>query len=147
MLPEQFDAPVLFIGRIRTPWIERHHCPRRGDPDGPLCCIEVDERWWPALDTIETHPSLEILYWMHLARRDLVRQNPKNRGALFGTFALRSPNRPNPIASSVVKLVEVKPDGLLVRGLDCVDGTPLIDIKPSRCPLWEAATAAEGSRA
>ena len=48
----------------------------------------------------------------------------------MGTFALRSPVRPNPVASSVVKLEATEPGALLVRGLDCVDGTPLLDIKP-----------------
>ncbi|PKP63675.1 MAG: tRNA (N6-threonylcarbamoyladenosine(37)-N6)-methyltransferase TrmO, partial [Alphaproteobacteria bacterium HGW-Alphaproteobacteria-8] len=67
-------------------------------------------------------------------RRDLVRQSPRRDGATVGTFALRSPVRPNPIASSVVTLVAVEGDTLVVRGLDCVDGTPLIDIKPEACP-------------
>jgi tRNA (Thr-GGU) A37 N-methylase len=49
-----------------------------------------------------------------------------------GTFALRSPVRPNPIASSVVALVDVEGATLRVRGLDCLDGTPLIDLKPDR---------------
>jgi hypothetical protein len=71
---------------------------------------------------------------MHLARRNLLRQSRKSDGNTIGTFALRSPVRPNPISSSIVNLVEVRPDGLLVRGLDCVDGSPLIDIKPERCP-------------
>lgn len=133
---EKFDAGLFFIGRIRTPWIERQACPRRGDAEaGPLCRIEVSECWWPALEGIEVHPALELLYWMHLARRDLVRQNPKSRGELFGTFALRSPNRPNPIASSKVKPVAVEVGVIVVRGLDCVDDTPLVDIKPSHCPM------------
>ncbi|BDG70590.1 hypothetical protein Rmf_05190 [Roseomonas fluvialis] len=72
-----------------------------------------------------------MLYWMHLARRDLLVQAPKER-APSGTFALRSPNRPNPIASSVVDVVAVDADGVTVRGLDCVDGTPLVDLKPAR---------------
>ena len=48
----------------------------------------------------------------------------------MGTFALRSPVRPNPIASSLVELVAVDGSSLHVRGLDCVDGTPLLDLKP-----------------
>jgi tRNA (Thr-GGU) A37 N-methylase len=59
-------------------------------------------------------------------------QAPSTRPEPLGTFALRSPNRPNPVASSRVELVAVEPDALLVRGLDCIDGTPLIDIKPER---------------
>ena len=136
-LPDHFDANVYFIGRIRTPWPRLEDCPKRGEIDGPLCRLQVDARWSEAIEGLEPGRHLDILYWMHFARRDLVRQNPKTRGVLFGTFALRSPMRPNPIACSPVLLVDVeKATTLIVRGLDCIDGTPLIDIKPYRCPIW-----------
>ena len=57
-------------------------------------------------------------------------QVPRHYGKQRGTFALRSPVRPNPIAASVVKLVGVEGTALSVIGLDCLDGTPLIDLKP-----------------
>ena len=131
-LPAATDAGVYFIGRIRTPWTNRRDCPRRGDPkDGPVCAIEIDERWLDALTGVEQHQRLLVLYWMHQARRDLVLQTPRGSGP-SGTFALRSPVRPNPIASSVVSLIERSGTVLKVRGLDCLDGTPLIDLKPDR---------------
>lgn len=128
------DAGVYFIGRIRTPWRTSEECPRRGRHDGPLCRIEVDPFWHPALAGVEKHGHLQILYWMHLARRDLMQQNPRMNGHIVGTFSIRSPVRPNPVASSLVELVGVEGGTLLVRGLDCIDGTPLIDIKPEVCP-------------
>ena len=67
---------------------------------------------------------------MDQARRDLTLQVPRHYGAQRGTFALRSPARPNPIAMSVVKLLKLDGRQLLVQGLDCLDGTPLLDIKP-----------------
>ena len=131
-VPDQADAGIWFIGRIRTPWLIRSACPRRGDPaDGPVCEIAVDPRWEQALTGIEAHPRLQVLYWMHEARRDLVLQTPRG-GAVHGTFALRSPVRPNPVASSVVSLVRRVGTVLFVRGLDCLDGTPLVDLKPDR---------------
>ena len=69
---------------------------------------------------------------MHRARRDLVLQTPFSSMHTTGTFALRSPVRPNPIASSIVEVVSVEGVILQVRGLDCLDGTPLIDLKPER---------------
>lgn len=129
-LPEAFDAGLYFIGRIRTPWTERKDCPHRGAHDGPLCRIEIDECWRPALAGLEGRKFVQVLYFMHQARRDLLVQAPRGREGTLGTFALRSPVRPNPIASSVVKLEAVEPGVLLVRGLDCIDGTPLLDIKP-----------------
>jgi tRNA-Thr(GGU) m(6)t(6)A37 methyltransferase TsaA len=128
--PALADNGVYYIGRIRTPWPTRESCPRRGDPAGPECRIEVDPRWAHALQGLSEHKRLQILYWMHQARRDLVLQTPGRTGRTTGTFALRSPLRPNPIASSVVDLVAVAGTTVTVRGLDCLDGTPLIDIKP-----------------
>lgn len=132
-LPETTDAGIYFIGRIRTPYPTRNECPRQGTSDGPLCRVEVDERWRPALKGLENYRRVELLYWMHQARRDLLVQSPHSDKGPRGTFALRSPVRPNPIATSLVDLIAVEPDALLVRSLDCVDGTPLLDIKPDRC--------------
>jgi tRNA-Thr(GGU) m(6)t(6)A37 methyltransferase TsaA len=131
-LPPATDAGVYFIGTIRTPWKVRGECPKRGSLDGPICSIVVDERWRQGLTDIANHPRLQVLYWMHQARRDLVLQTPIRTGQTTGSFALRSPVRPNPIASSVVALVGLDGTTLHVRGLDCLDGTPLIDLKPDR---------------
>ena len=131
-LPAQTNASVYFIGMIHTPWRVRGECPKRGDPDGPICSIVVDERWREALTGIAEHRRIQVLYWMHRARRDLVLQMPFRTGQTTGTFALRSPVRPNPIAASVVDLLAVEGTTLQVRGLDCLDGTPLIDLKPER---------------
>ena len=130
--PATTDAGLVFIGRIHTPWSDRLKTPRQGRADGPLCRIEVFEPWRAALDGVSQFERLEILYWLHLSRRDLVMQSPASDGRVRGTFSLRSPVRPNPIASTIASLVSVEADGLTVRGMDCVDGTPLIDIKPDR---------------
>ena len=113
---------------------------------GPICRIEIDARWRKALKGLEGRKHLQILYWMHEARRDLVTQTPNHTGVTTGTFALRSPNRPNPIASSLVSIVELLPDAILVRGLDCLDGTPLVDVKPDVCPFDAARPADEGGQ-
>jgi tRNA (adenine37-N6)-methyltransferase len=130
--PAAADAGLVFIGRIHTPWTDRLKCPRQGRVDGPTCRIEVFEPWRRALDGISQYERLEVLYWLHLSRRDLVLQSPASDGKVRGTFSLRTPVRPNPIGSSIATLVKAEPDGLLVRGLDCLDGTPLLDIKPDR---------------
>ncbi len=91
VLPDQLDAGVYFVGRIRTPWATRDICPRRGDPSGPECRIELDPRWERALEGLAAYPRIEVLYWMHQARRDLLIQVPRVSGKPRGTFALRSP--------------------------------------------------------
>ncbi|GAA4129297.1 tRNA (N6-threonylcarbamoyladenosine(37)-N6)-methyltransferase TrmO [Aminobacter aganoensis] len=131
-LPTQHDAGVYFIGRIRTPWDSRLLTPRQGRADGPVCHIEIFEPWVAALEGITQFARLEVLYWLHLSRRDLVQQSPANDGTARGTFSLRSPVRPNPIGTQIVELVGAEGNVLSVRGMDCLDGTPLIDIKPDR---------------
>lgn len=130
--PAATDAGLVFIGRISTPWTSRLTCPRQGRLDGPVCTITVFAPWTQALDGIDGFERLEVLYWLHLSRRDLVRQSPANDGSARGTFALRSPVRPNPIGTSIVKLVERRGALLKVQGLDCLDDTPLLDLKPDR---------------
>ena len=129
-LPDAFDAGLYFVGRIRTPWTRREDCPKNARESDALCTIEVDPRWEPALKDIESCTHLLVLYWMHQARRDLVLQVPRHYGRQRGTFALRSPVRPNPIAASVVRLIRVDGASLSVIGLDCLDMTPLLDLKP-----------------
>jgi tRNA-Thr(GGU) m(6)t(6)A37 methyltransferase TsaA len=130
--PPATDAGLVFIGQIRTPWTSRLMTPRQGRADGRVCRIEIFEPWVEALDGVEEFERLEVLYWLHQSRRDLVKQSPANDGTARGTFALRSPVRPNPIGTSIVTLVGVEGSTLLVRGMDCLDGTPLIDLKPDR---------------
>jgi tRNA-Thr(GGU) m(6)t(6)A37 methyltransferase TsaA len=129
-LPAQTDAGVYFIGRIRTPWTRREDCPKNARESDAVCTIEVDARWARALKDVETCTHLVVLYWMNQARRDLVLQVPRHYGEQRGTFALRSPARPNPIALSVVRVLGVEGSTLSVVGIDCLDGTPLLDIKP-----------------
>jgi tRNA-Thr(GGU) m(6)t(6)A37 methyltransferase TsaA len=130
--PDATDAGLIFIGRIHSPWTSRMNCPRQGRSDGPVCRIEVFDPWVEALDGIADFERIEVLYWLHRSRRDLVRQSPADDGATRGTFALRSPVRPNPIGTSIAKLVRVEGSTLFVQGLDCLDGTPLLDLKPDR---------------
>jgi tRNA-Thr(GGU) m(6)t(6)A37 methyltransferase TsaA len=129
-LPERIDAGVYFIGRIRTPWTRREECPKNARESDAVCTLEVDPRYAAGLRGVESCSHLIVLYWMDKSRRDLVLQVPRHYGEARGTFALRSPARPNPVAASVVTLLQVSQSRLSVVGVDCLDGTPLIDIKP-----------------
>lgn len=144
--PPATDAGLVFIGRIRTPWTDRLQCPRQGRQNGPLCRLELFEPWVAALDGIAEYERLEVLYWLHQSRRDLVRQSPKSDGVARGAFSLRSPVRPNPIGTALVRLVGVEGATVLVRGLDCLDGTPLLDLKPDRCAFTPLAPEQPGDR-
>jgi tRNA-Thr(GGU) m(6)t(6)A37 methyltransferase TsaA len=129
-MPSDTDADVYFIGRIRTPFASRADCPKNGRESEAEAVIVLDPRYAGGLLDIERCSHLIVLYWMDEARRDLVRQVPVHLGKPRGTFALRSPARPNPIALSVVELLKVEGNRLTIRHIDCRDGTPLVDIKP-----------------
>jgi len=129
-VPVCADASVQFIGTISTPWETPQDCPKRGDETaGPICFVEIVPHLAPALAGLLPGDRLQLLYWLHLSQRDLLLQSPRSDGEVRGTFALRSPQRPNPIASSFVRLVDIDGTTLSVRGLVCVRGTPLLDIK------------------
>ena len=129
-LPEKFDASLYFIGHIRTPWKHRQDCPKNPRESDVVCTIVLDPRWVGGLQGLDSVSHVVVLYWMDRARRDLIVQAPRHYSEHRGTFALRSPVRPNPIAVSVARLLEIRDNELSVVGLDCIDGTPLLDLKP-----------------
>jgi tRNA-Thr(GGU) m(6)t(6)A37 methyltransferase TsaA len=129
-LPAAFDAGVHFIGRIRTPFKTRDDCPKNTSQSKAIGRVELDSVYAPGLKDLQLYSHAILLYWMDQARRDLVEQVPAHLGRPRGTFALRSPVRPNPIALGVVEIVGIEGGTLTVRNVDCVDGTPLVDIKP-----------------
>ena len=130
-LPEKFDAGVYFIGRIRTPWKTTAECPKnsRGRVD-TVASIEIDDRYAAGLKDVGLFSHALALYWLHEARRDLIEQLPSHLIKPRGVFALRSPVRPNPIGIAAVEIVSLAGAVLKVRNIDCVDGTPLLDLKP-----------------
>ena len=121
------------IGTLRTPWPTIADCPRNGrQPDpAPLCHAEVAEEFLEGLPGLDGFSHLILLYWMDQAKpADLVFTPPFDDRPR-GVFTTRAPRRPNPIGLSVVAFEGfAEPNRLTVRYLDCVDGTPLIDIKP-----------------
>jgi tRNA-Thr(GGU) m(6)t(6)A37 methyltransferase TsaA len=121
------------IGSLRTPWASIADCPRNGrqsDP-APLCHAEVAAAYLDGLRGLEGFSHLIVLYWMNQAKPAELVFTPPFDDQPRGVFATRAPRRPNPIALSVVAFDGfAAPNRLKLRYLDCVDGTPLIDIKP-----------------
>ena len=121
------------IGIIHTPWRTVADCPRNGRQPrpAPLCTVTVLPEFTAGLQCIEGFSHLILLYWMDQARPSELVFTPPFDAQPRGVFATRGPRRPNPIGLSVVALDGFEAPGTLkVRYLDCVDGTPLIDIKP-----------------
>lgn len=129
------DGSVIFIGRIESPWKTRDDCPKnlsRAREHGQPAAIVIDEALRPGLAGLKPGDRIIAMYWMHQARRDLILQAPRHRDEPVGVFALRSPVRPNPIALATVKIIEMDQAAgrITIDAIDCVNGTPLIDIKP-----------------
>jgi tRNA-Thr(GGU) m(6)t(6)A37 methyltransferase TsaA len=129
------DGKIVFIGKIHTSWKTRTECPKnlvQARERGIKATIEIDEFWRAGLRGLEDCSHLIVLYWMHEARRDLIVQNPRHRSEPVGVFALRSPARPNPIALSIVRILDVDLEAgkIEIDAIDCLDGTPVVDIKP-----------------
>jgi tRNA-Thr(GGU) m(6)t(6)A37 methyltransferase TsaA len=129
-LPDAYDAGIYFIGRIHTPFKTRDDCPKNSAQSHAVGRVELDPRYLLGVKDLQQYSHVHLLYWMHEARRDLIQQVPAHLGRPRGTFALRSPVRPNPIALATVELISIEGADLVVRNVDCVDGTPLVDIKP-----------------
>jgi tRNA-Thr(GGU) m(6)t(6)A37 methyltransferase TsaA len=129
-LPAAFDAGIYFIGRIRTPFKTRAECPKSTAASDAVGRVELDPRYAAGLTDLSLYSHAFLLYWMDQARRDLMLQVPAHLDHARGTFALRSPVRPNPIALAAVELIGIEGATLTVRKVDCIDGTPLLDIKP-----------------
>jgi len=100
-----------------------------------------------ALDRLEEFSHIIVLYWMHqlpAGRQLSLKVHPmgKTELPLVGRFATRSPNRPNPVGQATVRLLERRGNILKVKGLDAIDGTPVIDIKPY-IPGYDSASDAK----
>ncbi|HHW41662.1 MAG TPA: tRNA (N6-threonylcarbamoyladenosine(37)-N6)-methyltransferase TrmO [Syntrophomonadaceae bacterium] len=118
------------IGVIRSPYRTPQDAPRQGRFSGQTAELEIYPRFAEGLKDVEQATHLIVLYWCHLGSRDTLQTKTPFGPEIRGVFACRSPSRPNPIAFCVSELLEVRENRLLVRGIDAVDGSPLLDIKP-----------------
>ncbi len=127
------------IGAVRTPYKRLQDCPRTVHDNPALCTLALDPAYADGLLGLEQESHVLVLYWLDRARRDWLHRPARPDRPEVGVFALRTPNRPNPIAAIVVPVIEVRANEVDVRGMDCLDGTPLLDIK--RAVVFEAGAA------
>jgi len=125
------SAPIELypIGYVRSPYKARGDAPRQGRFSDTVSEIVIDEPYLPALHGIEGRMHLWVLCWFDRADRTVLRAVPPGSMVEKGVFAIRSPDRPNPVSLCMVDLLGVNGNILSVRGLDALDGTPVVDIK------------------
>ncbi len=125
--PDCFE--VIPIGMIHSPYKIPKDAPRQGRFSDEESVIEIYEPFVSGLRDVERENHLIVLYWLDRANRTALTATPPHTGIEHGVFVTRSPHRPNPIGLSVVDLVRRDNNKLVVRRLDALDGTPVVDIK------------------
>ena len=117
------------IGVIHSPYRERGEAPRQGRLSDNEIALEIFPKFAAGLKDIDRCSHLIVLYWGDRANRETLQSQTPFSETPVGVFSSRSPNRPNPIAFCMADLLRREGDRLIVRGVDALDGSPLLDIK------------------
>jgi len=143
------DYIVRPIGVVRSALKDPADAPKQGALTGQEAEIVVDPAYLPALDGLERRVApagntvfdenahrkngkIVVICWMHFADRGRMKVHPRDQEELpeRGVFSTRSPHRPNPVSLHTVTLLSIEGNVLRVLGMDAIDGTPVVDIKP-----------------
>lgn len=124
------EMSLKAIGVVHSPFREPGDVPRGEELQECESQIEIYPEYVEGLKDVEGFSHLFILYWMHQAPPAALLVKPRLDDKMRGLFATRAPHRPNPLGLSLVRLIKVEGNILKVKGLDALDHTPVIDIKP-----------------
>jgi tRNA-Thr(GGU) m(6)t(6)A37 methyltransferase TsaA len=123
---------LVAIGAVESPLSDRAAAPKQADEGAPSAWLAFGEAYAEGLDGLAAGDELLLLTWLDRASRDVLRVRP--RGDMTrpeqGVFGTRSPDRPNPIGLHRVRVLEIDGTRVRVDGLEALDGTPIIDVKP-----------------
>ena len=120
------------VGRVESALQKRSDAPNQGDEGAPDCTIMLDPEYATAGRDLAAGSELLVLTWLDRARREVQAVRPRGDPDRpeTGVFSTRSPDRPNPIGLHRVTVLAVDGPRLRVRGLEALDGTPVVDLKP-----------------
>jgi tRNA-Thr(GGU) m(6)t(6)A37 methyltransferase TsaA len=120
------------IGHVRSPLTDPATAPKQGDEGAPDAWLVLDPEVAEGARDLAVGADVFVLTWLHRARRDVLAVHPRDdpRTPETGVFSTRSQDRPNPIGLHRVTIAAVDGLRLLARGLEAVDGTPIVDVKP-----------------
>ena len=123
---------VVPIGRVESALADVASAPKQGDEGAPEAWLVFEPDVLDGLGDLRPGHRVVVLTWLHRARRDVLRVHPRDDVSTpeHGVFATRSADRPNPIGLHPVDILEVEGLRVRVRGLEAVDGTPVLDVKP-----------------
>ncbi len=124
---------------MESPLTDREAAPRQGDEGAPEAWLVLDEAVAGGLDGLRAGHEVIVLTWLDRARRDVLRVHPRDDRSRprQGVFTTRSPERPNPIGLHRVRVLAIDGARVRVSGLEALDGTPILDLKPVLGPVGE----------
>ena len=133
--PQQIPEPEIIctpVGYVSSPYKTLKDAPKQGRDADNTSNIIIKPEYKDALDGLHEGDKICILCWYHLSDRSILKVHPRgdNTKELRGVFSTRSPVRPNPVSLTLVTLKKLSGTTLTVTGLEAVDGTPVLDIKP-----------------
>lgn len=117
------------IGIINSSYKTRDEAPRQGRLSDEIQELEIYPEYIDGLKGMEDISHLIILYWLDKSNRDKLLSKPPAANEVRGVFTTRSPNRPNPIAFAIAEILSIEKNRIKVKGIDAIDGSPLLDIK------------------
>ena len=129
-MSEETEITVKPIGVIRTPFKSSEDVPIQSSKSDFKGHVEVKSEYNDALRSLDGFSHIILVYWFHRAKSPKMLQKPFLDTEEHGLFSIRSPSRPNPIGISTVKLISIEGTRLNIQGVDMLDETPLLDIKP-----------------
>jgi tRNA-Thr(GGU) m(6)t(6)A37 methyltransferase TsaA len=120
------------IGTVESPLTDRELAPKQGHEGSPDAWLVFEPTVLQGLEDLRVGEQVIVLTWLDRARRDVLKVHPRGDESipLHGVFSTRSPDRPNPIGLHLVEILSVKEHRVLVRNLEALDGTPILDVKP-----------------
>jgi tRNA-Thr(GGU) m(6)t(6)A37 methyltransferase TsaA len=125
-------AELRPIGVVESVLTDPASAPKQGHEGAPDAWLALEPGVAEGLDGVHRGDRLIVLTWLHAARRDMLRVHPRDdtSAPMRGVFSTRSADRPNPIGLHEVEVLAVDGTRLHVRGLEAIDGTPIVDLKP-----------------
>ena len=129
---DDVDFELAPIGVVESSLTDPAAAPKQGDEGAPEAWLVFEAAVREALDGLRPGDRVIVLTWLHRADRGVLRVHPRDDPAnpIQGVFNTRSSDRPNPIGLHPVEIVSIDGLRVLVRPLEAVDGTPVVDVKP-----------------
>lgn len=130
---------VVPIGRVESPLVELAQAPSQGNEGAPSAWLVFEPEVSEAIRDLHAGDQIIVLTWLDQARRNELSTHPRGdpNSPLLGVFSTRSPNRPNPIGLHRVQILATDGLRILVRDLEALNGTPILDVKPVLDPIAE----------